>query len=90
MQGWRSALHDVDLPFIMVQLPRIGGNDPLRARWPEFREVQSRATSKLDHVTLVATQDLGWDSPNVHPPDKLPVARRLADAVTNGNADGRK
>lgn len=90
VQGWRSALHDADLPFIMVQLPRIGGNDPLRARWPEFREVQSRATSKLDHVTLVATQDLGWDSPNVHPPDKLPVARRLADAVTNGNADGRK
>jgi len=27
------------------------------------------------------TQDLGWDSPDVHPPDKLPVAKRLAEAL---------
>jgi hypothetical protein len=30
---------------------------------------------------LVVTEDLGWDSPDVHPPDKRPVAMRLADAV---------
>jgi hypothetical protein len=32
-------------------------------------------------VRLVVTQDLGWDSPNVHPPDKRPVAERLAAAI---------
>lgn len=84
VQGWRKALRDPDLPFAMVQLPRIGGKDPLRARWPEFRQVQSRAAARLEHVTLVPTQDLGWDSPDVHPPDKLPVARRLAAAIVAG------
>ena len=65
----------------MVQLPRIGGNDPLRAHWPEYRAVQARVAKRLSDVHLIVTQDLGWDSPDVHPPDKLPVARRLAAAV---------
>ena len=30
---------------------------------------------------MIVTQDLGWDSPDVHPPDKLPVAERLAAEV---------
>jgi hypothetical protein len=29
----------------------------------------------------VVTQDLGWDSPDVHPPDKLPVAKRIAESI---------
>ena len=79
--GWRKVLQQPDLPFFMVQLPRIGGNDPLRQWWPEFREVQSRAAAKLDGVTLIETQDLGWDGPNVHPPDKRPVGERLGKAA---------
>ena len=79
--GWRTALKQPALPFFMVQLPRIGGNEPLRAHWPQFREVQARAAKRLAGVRLVVTQDLGWDSPNVHPPDKRPVAERLAAAI---------
>jgi sialate O-acetylesterase len=79
--GWRAALKQPALPFIMVQLPRIGGNEPLRAHWPQFREIQARAAKRLTGVRLVVTQDLGWDSPNVHPPDKQPVADRLAAAI---------
>lgn len=79
--GWRRELGQPDLPFYMVQLPRIGGSDPLRRHWPAYREVQARAARALKGVTLVVTQDLGWDSPDVHPPDKLPVARRLAEAI---------
>lgn len=82
--GWRAALGNKDLPFLMVQLPRIGGNDPLRAHWPQFREVQARAAKRLPGVKLIITQDLGWDSPDVHPPDKLPVARRLAGLMVEG------
>lgn len=81
VNGWRTSLDRKDLPFFMVQLPRIGGNDPLRKHWPEFRAVQARAAARLPGVRLVVTQDLGWDSPDVHPPDKLPVAKRLAEAI---------
>ena len=65
----------------MVQLPRIGGNDPLRRWWPEFRAVQARAAAKLERVELIQTLDLGWDSPDVHPPDKRPVGERLGNAA---------
>ena len=79
--GWRAALKREDLPFYIVQLPRIGGNDPLRAYWPEFRQVQARVAKRVPGVHLIVTSDLGWDSPDVHPPDKLPVARRMAAAI---------
>jgi sialate O-acetylesterase len=75
VHGWRKVLAQPDLPFFMVQLPRIGGNDPLR------RGVQARAAAKLDHVSLIETVDLGWDSPDVHPPDKRPVGERLGTAA---------
>jgi hypothetical protein len=32
-------------------------------------------------VSLVETVDLGWDSPDVHPPDKRPVGERLGKAA---------
>ena len=83
VSGWRAALGQSELPFFMVQLPRIGGNDPLRAYWPQFREVQARAAKRLPGVHLIVTRDLGWDSPNVHPPDKKPVADRLAAAIVD-------
>lgn len=79
--GWRKSSGLKDLRFVMVQLPRIGGNDPLRKGWPRFREVQARAAAQLKGVDLVVTQDLGWDSPDVHPPDKKPVADRVAAVV---------
>lgn len=85
--GWRKALAQPELPFFMVQLPRIGGNDPLRAHWPEFRQVQRRVADQIPDVHLIITRDLGWDSPDVHPPDKRPVARRMAEAILNRSDD---
>lgn len=81
VQGWRKVLAQADLPFFMVQLPRIGGNDPLRRGWPQFRAVQANAAKKLKNISLIETLDLGWDSPDVHPPDKRPVGERLGRAV---------
>lgn len=81
VQGWRKVLAQPELPFFMVQLPRIGGNDPLRRGWPQFRAVQASAASKLKNVSLIETVDLGWDSPDVHPPDKRPVGERLGKAA---------
>jgi sialate O-acetylesterase len=81
VHGWRRVLAQPELPFFMVQLPRIGGNDPLRRGWPRFRAVQARAAAKLQRVSLIETVDLGWDSPDVHPPDKRPVGERLGKAA---------
>lgn len=81
VQGWRKVLAQPNLPFIMVQLPKIGGNDPLRCGWPQFRAVQARAAEKLKRVSLIETIDLGWDSPDVHPPDKRPVGERLGEGA---------
>ncbi len=81
VEGWRAGLNQPRLPFFMVQLPRIGGNDPLRRHWPQFRKVQARAAASLPDVSLIVTTDLGWDSPDVHPPDKRPVGERLGEAA---------
>lgn len=81
VHGWRKVLAQPELPFFIVQLPRIGGNDPLRRGWPRFRAVQASAAKKLNHVSLIKTVDLCWDSPNVHPPDKRPVGERLGKAA---------
>jgi sialate O-acetylesterase len=81
--GWRKAAQRPTLPFYMVQLPRIGGKDPLRKFWPEYRQVQATVVKSLAGVHLVVTEDLGYDSPDVHPPDKRPVAQRLASGIQN-------
>ncbi|MFM7181959.1 MAG: sialate O-acetylesterase [Verrucomicrobiales bacterium] len=81
VSGWRKVLGQTELPFFMVQLPRIGGDDPLRKGWPQFRAVQATVVKELPHVSLIQTIDLGWDSPDVHPPDKRPIGERLGQAV---------
>lgn len=81
VEGWRQVLAQPDLAFFMVQLPRIGGDDPLRRGWPQFRALQARAAASLPRVSLIETVDLGWDSPDVHPPDKRPLGERLGKAA---------
>ena len=81
VSGWRKELGESTLPFYLVQLPRIGSNEPIRKHWPEYRKVQAEVARSLPGVHLIVTQDLGWDSPDVHPPDKLPMAKRLAEAI---------
>ncbi len=77
--GWRTEFKQPELPFIMVQLPRIKDDkDGLRAYWPEFREVQDRVSKTLPNVYDVTTVDLGTTNTNVHPPRKLEVGERLA------------
>lgn len=90
VEGWRGALAQDRLPFYMVQLPRIGGSDPLRRHWPAFRAVQERAAGGLVDTHLIVTADLGWDSPDVHPPDKRPIAERLAAAILRTWASGMR
>lgn len=78
MSGWREGLRQPRLPFFIVELPRIGGSDPLRQFWPQYREAQQKAVANSPHAYRVVSMDLGWDSPDVHPPDKKPLALRIA------------
>lgn len=81
IKSWRNAFHSKNMPFVMIQLPRINDNAPLRAKWPEFREVQDEIATTLPNVFLVCTLDLGSTNSNVHPPDKLPVAKRASNTA---------
>ncbi len=80
--GWRTEFKQPDMPFIMVQLPRIKDDkNGLRAYWPEFREVQDRVSKFLPRVYSVTTVDLGTTSIEVHPRRKLEVGERLASTA---------
>lgn len=81
ISSWRSRMGNPGLPFVMIQLPRINDKSALRAKWPEFREVQEEVADALPGVYTVCTIDLGSTDSNVHPPDKKPVAGRAADVV---------
>ena len=81
MGSWRKGLGQEKLPFFLVELPRIGGNDPLRRFWPQYREAQQQAVTRTPLAYRIEIKDLGWDSPDVHPPDKKPIALRLAGEV---------
>lgn len=89
--GWRTELKKPNMPFIMVQLPRIKDDGTgIRAYWPEFRDVQDRVAKKLSNVYDVTTVDLGMTDTNVHPPRKLEVGDRLAAtaaALVYGKSD---
>ena len=69
--GWRRAWSRDDLPFVLIQLPRM--NRP----WMIYREQQMRVAQTLPNVGLVVTTDTG-NPANVHPADKQPVAERAA------------
>ncbi len=71
VRSWRQEL-GADLPFLFVQLPRIGN----RSQWPAFRAAQEQSLA-LPHTGRVVTIDLGHPS-DVHPREKRVVGTRLA------------
>ncbi len=79
INGWRAEFGNKELPFLMVELPRINDKSKLRAYWPEFRHVQRSAAKRLPSVYTLTTIDLGSTNSDVHPPRKLEVGTRLAN-----------
>ncbi len=73
-----------DLHLLAVMLPGYGEDqgpaDP--KSWAWFREAQTHALEKIPHATLINTIDLG-DAKDIHPPDKAPIAERLALVARN-------
>lgn len=69
--GWRSRWVNREMPFYYVQLPAY---EPASG-WIRVREEQRRALS-IPNTGMAVTIDLPGE--DIHPPDKLPVAERLA------------
>lgn len=76
VQCWRNLFSRSDAPFIVVQLPN-NALEPYN-NWPALRNEQ-RKVMLLDNTALVTTADLGEDN-DLHPTDKLNVAKRVAIA----------
>lgn len=73
ISSWRKAFRNPEMPFVMIQLPRINDPSKIRAGWPEFREMQDTVAKTVPQVYSVNTIDLGSTNADVHPPFKRPV-----------------
>lgn len=74
MSHWRRSFERPDLPIIYMQLPIFEMVDR-KADWEELRNQQARAERMLPAL-LMAPSD-GIKATEIHPRDKLEVARRL-------------
>jgi sialate O-acetylesterase len=72
---WRGRWRQGDLPFLVVQLPRITGD----WYWPLTREQQARVAGSVKNVGLIVTVDL--PDADLHPRIKEPIGQRLALAA---------
>ena len=81
-QGWGND----QMEFMIVMLPSYykpmksglekGAQNPAAHSWAWMRESQLKVLD-LPHTAVINTVDLGREK-NIHPPDKLPVGKRLA------------
>lgn len=71
VKDWRKAWDNEQLPFLFVQLPRIG----TRSRWPEFRQQQAKCL-EIEHTGMVVAIDEGHPT-DVHPKEKQVLGNRL-------------
>ena len=70
--GWREELKHPNLPFYYVQLPGFERGE----NWAYLRE-QQRLASDTAEAGMVVTIDL--EHPDIHPPNKFDVGKRLAN-----------
>jgi sialate O-acetylesterase len=78
ISSWREDWGEGDFPFYWVQLTNFNAQqaEPGEAWWPELREAQTMTMDKLPHTGQAVIIDLG-EAADIHPRDKLDVARRL-------------
>ncbi|MGO9085027.1 MAG: sialate O-acetylesterase [Candidatus Sulfotelmatobacter sp.] len=79
IRNWRDASHQLDMEFLIVQLPNHGAipDEPGDSAWAELREAELMTVKQVPHTGLAVTIDVG-DPNNVHPHRKLEVGQRLA------------
>ena len=79
IEDWREWWNDSDMPFGIVQLPSFmkAQDRPAGSKWSEVRESQRKVALADPNTGLAVTIDLG-EANDIHPPEKMVVARRLA------------
>jgi sialate O-acetylesterase len=79
IKSWRSASHNSEMQFLIVQLPAHGAipTSPTESDWAELREAQLFALKEVPGTGLAVTIDVG-DPKDVHPHRKAEVGQRLA------------
>lgn len=93
IQQYRKEWQRDDFQFLVVMLPgyskgiKEGPENPDSPSWAWMRESQLKAL-ELPHTAVANTIDLGHAT-NIHPKDKLPIGRRLAQLATS-KAQGPK
>lgn len=77
IDNWRTDWSDHSLPFLFVQLPRYGNNNPDGEEYALLRESQQLVAERVAHTALAVVYDCG-ERDDIHPADKKPVGERLA------------
>lgn len=78
IQSWREDWGQGDFPFYWVQLANFEAQrpEPSDSGWAELREAQTMALDRLPNTGQAVIIDLG-EAADVHPRDKVDVAKRL-------------
>lgn len=79
ISSWREAWGQGDFPFYFVQLADFMAEkpEPGDSGWAELREAQTMTQDKLPNTGQAVIIDLG-EASDIHPRNKLEVAKRLA------------
>ncbi len=79
IESWRTASHQDQMQFLIVQLPNHGAipSEPAESAWAELREAQLLTLERLPGTGLAVTIDVG-DPNDLHPHRKAEVGQRLA------------
>jgi len=79
IKKWREAWGQGDFPFYYVQLAdyKDENDQPIESEWAELREAQTMTMDALPHTGQAVIIDIG-EGKDIHPKNKVDVAKRLA------------
>jgi sialate O-acetylesterase len=79
IQSWREDWKQGDFPFYFVQLADFMAEkaEPTESAWAELREAQTMTQDRLPNTGQAVIIDIG-EANDIHPRNKLEVAKRLA------------
>jgi sialate O-acetylesterase len=79
IKAWRERWQEGNFPFGIIQLPnyRDPKPEPADEPWSHVREAQRRTALTTPNTGLIVTIDIG-EAHDIHPKNKLDVARRMA------------
>lgn len=77
IENWRKEFNNPSLPFLFVQLPFFGGENPDGEEWAFLREQQASTVKNVSNTGMAVIIDCG-EKDDIHPLNKKTVGERLA------------